>query len=121
MEGPIFEIMKTNISFETTDWNNLPVIEHPGETGVAYWRTLQYRGLRIRCVEYSANFLGDHWCEKGHIMFCLEGEMITELSDGTKHLLTKGVSYQVSDNLSSHRTSSKTGVKLFIVDGDFLN
>lgn len=112
--------MKPKIAFETIDWNNTAIVEYPGETGMAYWRTLQYPGLRIRFVEYSANFLGDHWCEKGHIMYCLEGEMITELSDGRTFTLTKNVSYQVSDGMSSHRTSSKTGVKLFVVDGDFL-
>lgn len=112
--------MNANIPFETIDWSNVPVTSHPGERGTAWWRTIQYPGLRIRFVEYSPGFLGDHWCEKGHIMFCLEGEMITELSDGRLFTLTKNVSYHVSDQMSSHRTSSESGVKLFIVDGDFL-
>ena len=43
-----------------------------------------------------------------------------ELADGKIVKLTKGMSYQVSDELSSHRTSSVNGVKLFVVDGDFL-
>lgn len=108
------------IPFQTTDWDNVPATEHPGETGMAYWKTLQLGGLRIRVVEYSTNYKADHWCQKGHIIFCIEGEMLTELSDGQEYTLRKGMSYQVSDNLSSHRTSSKEGVKLFIVDGDFL-
>jgi hypothetical protein len=112
--------MPSTIEFETTDWSQVPVTEYAGETGMAYWRTVQYPGLRIRVVEYSPNFLGDHWCEKGHIMYCLEGEMTTELSDGRKFTLTKNVSYQVSDQRSLHRTQSTTGVKLFIIDGDFL-
>lgn len=109
-----------SIPFQTTDWENLPVTQHNGETGVAYWKTLQYGGLRIRIVEYSENYKADHWCSKGHIIYCIEGEMTTELSDGSKHTLTKGMSYQVSDELSSHQTSSVHGVKLFIVDGSFL-
>lgn len=108
------------IPFTTTDWNSLPATRHSGETGFALWKTLQYPGLRIRMVEYSANYLADHWCEKGHILFCLEGEMLTELSSGEQFTLTKNMSYQVSDTLSSHRSSTKTGAKLFIVDGDFL-
>jgi hypothetical protein len=108
------------IPFHTTNWETVPVTEHKGDTGIAYWKTLQYGGLRIRLVEYSSNYLADHWCEKGHIIYCLEGEMITELSDGSKHILTRGMSYQVSDGLSSHRTSSENGVKLLIVDGSFL-
>jgi hypothetical protein len=30
------------------------------------------------------------------------------------------MSYQVSDDVSSHRSSTSTGAKLFIVDGGFL-
>jgi hypothetical protein len=108
------------IPFQTTDWDNIPTTQHKGETGVAYWKTLQYGSLRIRIVEYSKNYKADHWCSKGHIIYCIDGEMTTELSDGSKHILTKGMSYQVSDELSSHRTSSDQGVKLFIVDGLFL-
>jgi quercetin dioxygenase-like cupin family protein len=112
--------MNESIPFQTTNWENIPATEHKGDTGVALWKTLQLGGLRIRMVEYSPNYKADHWCERGHIIYCIEGEMDTELSDGSIHKLSKGMSYQVSDNLSSHRTSSKQGVKLFIVDGDFL-
>ena len=110
----------SNIPFQLTDWSTLVEEEHKGETGTAYWRTQQFGGLRIRMVEYSANYKADHWCEKGHIIYCIEGEMDTELADRSIHKLSKGMSYQVSDKLSSHRTSSVSGVKLFIVDGDFL-
>ena len=77
-------------------------------------------GLRIRMVEYSANYLADHWCQKGHLLFVLEGELITELADGKKFTMIKGMSYQVSDVLSSHKSFSATGAKLLIVDGSFL-
>ena len=109
-----------HIPFQITDWNNIPKTIHKGETGTAYWRTLQFGELRIRMVEYSANYLADHWCEKGHIIYCIEGEMETELSTGEKHLLKKGMTYEVSDNLSSHRSYSKGGVKLMVMDGAFL-
>ncbi|MCP4022423.1 MAG: hypothetical protein GY729_11315, partial [Desulfobacteraceae bacterium] len=94
--------------------------EHQGETGIAYWQTVQFQGLRIRVVEYSKGYLADHWCEKGHIVFCLEGEFVNEHKDGTRNILTKGMSYVVSDELSSHRSVAKNGVKLLIIDGDFL-
>jgi len=35
--------------------------------------------------------------------------------------LTKGMSYIVSDDMSSHRSITKKGVKLLIIDGDFLS
>ncbi len=108
------------IPFQLTDWKKVPAIQHRGETGSAYWQTMEYPGLRIRLVEYSKNYKADHWCEKGHLIYCLHGEMDTELAGGKIVRLTKGMSYQVSDKLSSHRTSSAKGVKLFIVDGDFL-
>jgi hypothetical protein len=109
-----------NIPFQLTDWKKISIEEHKGETGIAYWKTQQFGGLRIRMIVYSANYKADHWCQKGHVIYCIEGEMDTELSDGSIHKLSKGMTYQVSDELSSHRTSSANGVKLFVIDGDFL-
>lgn len=109
-----------NILFQTIDWTKVPKTEHNGETGVAYWQTTQFQGLRIRIVEYSKGYMADHWCKKGHIVHCLEGEFISELSGGEKFKLTKGMSYVVSDELSSHRSITSNGVKLLIIDGDFL-
>jgi hypothetical protein len=109
-----------NIPFQTIDWTQIPTTEHKGETGVAYWQTLQFDGLRIRIVEYSAGYTADHWCEKGHIVHCLAGEVVNEQKDGVKSILTPGMSYVVSDDLSSHRSVTRNGVKLMIIDGDFL-
>jgi hypothetical protein len=110
----------SNIPFQTIDWQSVEKVAYQGETGIAYWQTVQLGGLRIRIVEYSKGYLADHWCEKGHIVHCLEGEFITELKDGSKLTLTKNQMYVVSDDLSSHRSYSENGVKLLIVDGDFL-
>jgi len=109
-----------NIPFQTVDWEKIPKTEHKGETGIAYWQTLQFQGLRIRIVEYSAGYVADHWCEKGHIVHCLEGEVINEQQNGENSILTQGMSYVVSDELSSHRSVTEKGVKLMIIDGDFL-
>lgn len=108
------------ISFQTIDWNKIEKTEHPGETGTSFWQTLQFDNLRVRIVEYSAGYLADHWCRKGHIVHCLEGEFKSELENGQSFSLTKGMSYIVSDNLSSHRSVSENGVRLLIIDGDFL-
>jgi hypothetical protein len=109
-----------NIPFQAIDWQTVPRTEHKGETGVAWWQTIRFRGLRIRIVEYSKNYLADHWCEKGHIVYCLEGEFTSELRDGSAFHLSKGMMYVVSDELSSHRSITGDGVKLLIIDGDFL-
>ncbi|MFY9307759.1 MAG: DHCW motif cupin fold protein [Bacteroidia bacterium] len=110
----------SNIPFQTIDWTTIEKVEYKGDTGMAYWQTVQFPGLRIRVVEYSSGYLADHWCQKGHIVYCLEGSFITELQTGEKLMLLKGESYVVSDNLSSHRSFSENGVKLLIVDGEFL-
>jgi quercetin dioxygenase-like cupin family protein len=110
----------SNIPFQSIDWSSIEKVEYKVETGVAIWQTVQYPGLRLRIVEYSAGYLADHWCQKGHIVHCLEGEFESEMEDGQLFTLKKGMTYVVSDNLSSHRSISKEGVKLLIVDGDFL-
>jgi hypothetical protein len=108
------------IPFQTIDWSAVPKEEHPGETGTSFWQTVYIGGLRIRIVEYSRGYKADHWCLKGHIVHCLEGEFISLLESGEEYHLSKGMTYAVSDNASSHRSSSETGVKLLIIDGDFL-
>lgn len=110
----------SKIPFQIVDWIKLEKTEHSGESGLSFWQTLQLEGLRIRIVEYSKNYLADHWCQKGHIVHCLEGDLISELENGETFSLSKGMTYIVSDNLSSHRSVSKNGVKLLIIDGDFL-
>ncbi|MBK9107570.1 MAG: DHCW motif cupin fold protein [Saprospiraceae bacterium] len=110
----------SNIPFQTIDWNSVEKIEYKGESGTAIWQTMLFNGLRIRIVEYSDGYLADHWCQKGHIVYCLEGEFISKLSTGEKIKLIKGETYIVSDGLSSHRSISEKWVKLLIIDGDFL-
>lgn len=105
-----------NIPFGTTDWSSLETTEHRGETGVAYWRTRNFGGIRVRMVEYSPGYLADHWCSKGHILLCVEGELRTELEDGREFVLKPGMSYQVADNAEPHRSSTAVGARLFIVD-----
>jgi hypothetical protein len=108
------------IPFQTTDWSAKPATVHSGKSGTAYWKTLQYGDLRIRRVQYSENYKADHWCSLGHILYCLEGEIISELSDGRSFTLSAGMSYQVSDGASEHRSISKHGATLLIIDGGFL-
>jgi quercetin dioxygenase-like cupin family protein len=106
----------SELPFETTDWQAIPPTEHQGECGVAYWRTRQFGPVRVRMVDYTPGYVSDHWCVKGHILLCLEGQLDTTLADGRRFTLTPGVSYQVADNAEPHRSSTTTGAKLFIVD-----
>ena len=86
-----------DIPFATTDWSTVEPTEHKGDTGTAFWRTRQFGEVRVRMVEYTAGYSADHWCEKGHVLLCLEGELHTLLKDGRTFVLKPGMSYQVAD------------------------
>jgi hypothetical protein len=105
------------LAFTITDWSAVPPTEHPGETGMALWRTFSAGDLRVRMVEYTPGYLADHWCDRGHVLLVLDGELETELRDGRRFKLTAGMTYQVSDfGDAAHRSSTGTGCRLFIVD-----
>ena len=106
----------SNLPFTTTDWSTIEPTEHAGESGVALWRTCQFGPIRVRMVEYTAGYRADHWCVKGHVLLCLEGELHTELQDGRSFVLRPGMSYQVADDAEAHRSFAPGGAKLFIVD-----
>lgn len=106
----------SGFSFVLTDWAQVERAEHKGQTGMAFSRTRHFGDIRVRMVEYSAGYSADHWCNKGHMLLCLQGQLLTELRDGRKFTLSPGVSYQVADNAEGHRSSTATGATLFIVD-----
>jgi mannose-6-phosphate isomerase class I len=110
----------SRIPFSHIDWTSIEKVEFKGVKGISYCQTIQYPMLRIRLVEYSIDYLADHWCQKGHIVHCLSGEFITELRTGEKINLVKGDSFVVTNDASSHRSVSINGAKLLIIDGDFL-
>lgn len=111
-----FPVQMSGIPFGTVDWSKIERVEHKGETGSAHWRTQTFGTIRVRMVEYTPGYLADHWCAKGHVVLCLDGELRTELQDGRTIVLTPGMSYQVADNAEAHRSSTAVGAKLFIVD-----
>jgi quercetin dioxygenase-like cupin family protein len=100
----------------TTDWSKVQPTEHPGTTGMALWRTIERGNIRVRLVDYSPGYEANHWCRRGHVLLVLEGELVTELEDGTRATLGPGTSYQVADDEAAHKSHTTTGAKLFIVD-----
>jgi hypothetical protein len=105
-----------NLPFGITDWQALDATTHAGTSGEARWRTRRFDDVRVRMVEYSPGYVADHWCTKGHFLLCIEGEIETELADGRVFRLTPGMSYQVADGAEPHRSSTRGGARLFIVD-----
>ena len=105
------------VPFTSINWDGIPQTLHSGETGFATWRTVEKGNLRVRLVEYSPGYLADHWCARGHVIHILEGEMVSELKDGTKSYLKAGMTYMMSDDdANPHRSFTENGVTLFIVD-----
>lgn len=105
-----------DVPFHTTDWSTVPATEHPGEVGTATWRTIEVGNVRVRMVDYSPGYVADHFCERGHVLLVLAGELVTELKDGRHVVLGPGTSYQVADGASAHRSSTQVGARLFVVD-----
>ena len=102
--------------FQTVNWTGIEAEEHSGATGAAYWKIFRMGEIRIRMVEYSANYLANHWCNKGHIIYCIAGEMTTKLQDGREFILSAGMTYHVGDNSNAHSSRSTKGCRLFIID-----
>jgi len=109
-------MLLAGFAFGVTDWSKIERTEHPGATGTSFWRTRQCGEVRVRMIEYSADYLTGYWCEKGHVFFCVAGELEIELEDGRRFTLTPGMSFQVADNAERHRNRSVAGATFFVVD-----
>ena len=106
-----------SVPFTYVTWEEIPKTVHAGETGFATWQTVEKGNLRVRLVEYSAGYLADHWCPRGHVIHILSGEMVSELKDGSKTFMKAGMTYFMSDDPENpHRSFTEKGVKLFIAD-----
>jgi hypothetical protein len=106
----------TPLPITVTEWTEVEPSEHPGDRGVAFWRTKEFGDIRVRMVEYSAGYVADHWCSKGHVILCLGGSLEMELRNGRKLALKQGQSYEFGDGEPAHRSSTEEGAQLFIVD-----
>ena len=104
------------LPFGTVDWTRIPRERKSADAGEAWWRTQHFGDIRVRMVEYTPGYVSDHWCEKGHILLCLQGQLHTELADGRRYTLTPGMSYHVGDLAEPHRSTAPQGASLFIVD-----
>lgn len=108
--------MHTETEYTILDWSTIIDSVKPGEQGFSSTKELRVDDMKYRIIDYSPGYLADHWCQKGHIVFVLEGTLISELSDGSSSILNKGMGYVVSDHLSSHRSRTDIGAKLLIID-----
>jgi hypothetical protein len=102
--------------FTVVDWHQVEAQVTPGEVGHAEQKVMNFGAVRVRQVTYSPGYVSDHWCQKGHVLLCISGELNTRLLDGREFTLRSGMSYQVSDRAEAHRSSTSTGATLCIVD-----
>lgn len=102
--------------FGVVDWSEVAATEHPGLRGKAISRTRQLGEVRVRMVEYGADYVADHWCSKGHVIHVVTGELRLELGDGRGYTLRPGMSCQVADDAEPHRAVTASGATVFIVD-----
>ena len=105
------------LPFTVVDWSAMPVTTFSGSSGTGSERILNMGDLRVRVVDFSAGYFADHWCDRGHVLFVLEGELVSQLKDGRRFVLKKGMSYQVSNSGDQpHRTFTPRAARVFIVD-----
>ena len=102
--------------FQVIDWNLIDEEVHKGISGTATWQVMYLGNIRVRRLRYSPGYEADHWCQKGHVLHCVEGEMDTEIEDGRVMKLSAGMTYIVGDDAEPHRSRTATGCLLFVVD-----
>lgn len=99
------------------DWASEPSETVPGETGTATARTRRFGDTQLRLVDYSAGYLADHWCAKGHVLFVVAGSLVIEHRDGSRFELATGTTWHVADDGAAvHRVVCENSAKVFIVD-----
>ena len=98
------------------NWDNLVAEKFDGETGYATIKTQIVGTIKIRQVKYSSNYLADHWCDKGHIVFVISGQLILEHINKTELVINSGSTYVVGDNSMAHKAKSTVGSLVLIID-----
>ena len=102
---------------QVTEWDSLPAVEVPGESGSSRVRTVDGGAVRLRIVEHLPGYRADHWCHRGHAAYVLEGELVLEMKDGRELCLKAGAGFLGGgDAENPHRARTESGAKLLIVD-----
>jgi hypothetical protein len=111
-------VKSDNMPEGATDWSRTQVAEAPGASGAAKMRIHQVGQMQLRVVEYSHDYLGDHWCQKGHVIYVLRGTLIIEHEDHTPNcVLGADMSWFVGDDEGTrHRVRSPGGATIFVLD-----
>jgi len=96
-----------NVPFCATDCNTVASERIEGERGFTVSKVVEQGNIRVRQVEYSADYKAENWCRKDHVLLILFGELSIEQADGVKVELEKGMSFQVADDNDAHRAHTE--------------
>ena len=105
-----------NLNPHSLDWTQIPIEKILGERGVALVKIQQVGNIKFRMVEYSKAYAADHWCEKGHIVHILFGELIIEYKDRPAHTIKQDTTYVIGNNTTVHKVRSDDGATALIID-----
>ncbi|MBB4807730.1 quercetin dioxygenase-like cupin family protein [Chryseobacterium defluvii] len=98
------------------NWEIIPEQKANGVTGSVISRTIEFQNFKIRQLYFSEDYEADHWCEKGHIIHVVSGELIIEYNEGPSIAISKGNSLVLGDHISSHKARTKTETQVLIID-----
>lgn len=105
-----------NFTTELINWETIKQTETGGETGINTAGEFTAGNTRIRIAEYSANYKSAEWCDKGHIIHCIAGEITLFFSNGNEIMLGEGKSVVIADGDSHIAETGSKPARLFIAD-----
>jgi mannose-6-phosphate isomerase class I len=105
-----------NINSKFIGWDKIEPVETKGETGFNTSKEFHINNIRIMMSEYSANYKSSAWCNRGHIIYCVDGEMNIILKDKENFNLRTGDSLILAENDSHIAVTGAQPAKIFIVD-----
>jgi len=98
------------------DWDKIPSEKINGTSGFVISKMVEFNYIRIRLLHFSENYEADHWCDKGHIIFVVFGELVIEYKDNTHQKILTNNSVILGDNILSHKVITEIETKVFIID-----
>lgn len=98
------------------NWDIVPEEKSCGLTGSVISQTVSHPPISIRRLRFWANYEADHWCDKGHIIFVISGELIVEYIDGSSVSVAAGNSLLLGDHVLSHKARTEIETQVLIVD-----
>ncbi len=105
-----------NSPFQHINWDDIEVVEIPGVTGTAMSKIWEMGNIRVRLVQYLADYQANHWNHRGQVVLVLAGQLQITLTDNRSFTIQAGETFVVADNTNAHQIASRDGATVFMVD-----